>query len=79
MAQVKYIGIHDEVELTLPSGARVVVKQGQAVETTAEHAGALVSTTSDMWQHLKPATQKTSKRATTTKPAAAADSAKELI
>lgn len=48
--QVKYIGIHDAVELDLPSGARAVVKKGEAVETTSEHAGALVNTTSDSWE-----------------------------
>lgn len=53
MAQVKYVGIHDAVEIELPSGARVLAARGEPIETTAEHAGALVSTTSGMWELVK--------------------------
>lgn len=53
MAKVKYIGIHDEVTLELPSGERVTVKNGDTIETTPEQAGALIKTTSSMWEHVK--------------------------
>lgn len=42
MKKVKYKGRHDAVEVELPSGGEEVVEHGKVLETTDEHAAALV-------------------------------------
>lgn len=42
MKKVKYQGRHDAVEVELPEGGETVVEHGQVLETSDEHAAALV-------------------------------------
>jgi hypothetical protein len=39
--QVTYVGVSDEVEQSLPDGTRIIVRRGEAIDTTDEHARGL--------------------------------------
>ncbi len=50
---VRYVGPHDGVELNLPDGRVAEVAHGELLETTPEHAAALLEQASN-WEPAKP-------------------------
>ena len=52
--KVVYVGPHWAVELTAPDGSDHLVERGETLETTPEHAEALLEQPSN-WQPDKPA------------------------
>lgn len=52
--KVVYVGPHPAVELYLPSGAIATVAHGDTLDTTTEHAQALLEQPSN-WQPATPA------------------------
>jgi len=49
MPKITYVGPHLAVSLPWPDGGEALVKRGQTVETTTEHAERLLEQTSN-WQ-----------------------------
>lgn len=67
MSVVRYVGGHEAVEVPLPSGALALVKNGETLETTGDHAAGLLEQTLN-WQPVKAASPKPASKSADTPP-----------
>lgn len=62
MPKLVYVGPHEAVEVPMPNGSELLVKHGETLDTTGDHAAGLLEQTSN-WQPMKAASHKPAAKA----------------